>query len=209
MEAECVLDFSCLVVSLAFLCATSPASLAQPGQVPAFDCGGAEDDPGSCSPFGATTQCTRHKPQPTFRRLRRRTQAGQAHARRAQVRKCHAAGRRNGTAKPLICLRSCNKGPIFATETAEIFLWFLPSLPRPACVCLSACLPVCLGLNGALPAHHNCHGLLGVHSQLSACLARLVCQARHPANQEVRYLQIERRRRDPSTWGLQVTAAVA
>lgn len=31
-------------------------------------------DPGSCWLWGATTRCTRHNPQPTFRQLRRRTQ---------------------------------------------------------------------------------------------------------------------------------------
>lgn len=136
-------------------------------------------------------QCTRHNLQTHFRRRSRRTQA---HARRAQVRRCHAEVSRNSTAKPLICLRSCNKGSIFATETAEI------SLVLPTC---QAPLPVCLGMNRRVASAPQSPRAIE-HTQLSACLARLACQAWHLAGQEKRCLQIVRRRRDPSNMGREV-----
>lgn len=158
--------------------------LAQRGQVPAANCGGAE----SRTPVVVNFRYYHavHSPQPSthFRRRSRRTQA---HARRAQVLNCHAEGLRNGTAKPLICLRSCNKGPIFATETAEI------SLVPYACQTWLALLPRRkrrVASASQLPRAIE-------HTQLSACLARLACQACHPASQVDRYLQIMRRRRDP------------
>lgn len=131
-------------------------------------------------------RCTRHKPSTHFRRRSRRTQA---HARRAQVQKCHAERRRSGTAKPLICLRSCNKGPIFATETAEI-----SSVPSARRVCpVLSVLPRDERRVASAPQSPRAIE----YTQLSACLARLAGQAWHPANQEKRYLQILRRRRDP------------
>lgn len=143
------------------------------------------------STSGTTMQCTRHNLQTHFRRRSRRTQA---HARRAQVRRCHAEVSRNSTAKPLICLRSCNKGSIFATETAEI------SLVLPTC---QAPLPVCLGMNRRVASAPQSPRAIE-HTQLSACLARLACQAWHLAGQEKRCLQIVRRRRDPSNMGREV-----
>lgn len=136
-----------------------------------------------------------HSPQPSthFRRRSRRTQA---HARRAQVLNCHAAGRRNRTAKPLICLSSCNKGPIFATGNCRDF---------SGAFCLSglSSLSSLSSLSARLPRRKRRVASASQspraieHTQLSACLARLACQAWHPANQVDRYLQIMRRRRDP------------
>lgn len=65
---------------------------AQPGQVPAFNCGGVQTTTPVVVnflvlPSGALATTLTH-----FRRLRRRTQGCQAHARLAEVQECHAAG---------------------------------------------------------------------------------------------------------------------